>query len=129
MKKKIALSLAAFLVVLSASLVLAGNPFRTTISVVNSNGVYTVAGVNNSLFYTQQPVAFTFPRPATTNATTYTANYVVGTVTNTIGTKTVTAGDSTLLATNVPPLMTGDKIVITSTESGTNLTYYTGLEQ
>jgi hypothetical protein len=109
----------------------ADQPFRTSITMIASTGTYTVAGVNNSLFYTQNPKAFTFPRPATTNATTYTASYIVGTITNTIGTKTVTAGDSTLLATNTTWLMAGDKLWFTTSESGllTNTVYYTGEEK
>ena len=123
MVRKIILSLLLIASVIALNVHAA--PFRATFQLAGGTGTYTVTNVYNSASSGANFSAIIFGNSATGTAT---IAYISGTTTSAAGTKVITATDKTLMVTNMPPLFVGDKIRVTSNDTGTNTSAAVGEE-
>lgn len=105
---------AVALAVLPLALALARDlgPQRTAVTLPGGAGALAAPTGDTGRFY---PSHMIFSCAA---GETQTVRFVHGTVTNTYGTKVVAAGDAVMVLTNVPPLFSGDKILVASSATG-----------
>lgn len=100
-------------------------PFRASVTLTAGSGTYGVTSVYNSA---STGVRLSHVIYTCTATATSTASFIVGSITNAIGTKAITATDRLLVATNAPPLLIGDTLRFTSSDTNSHAIYIVGEE-
>ncbi len=100
-------------------------PFRASATINAGTGSYVITNVYNSVSTGVQLTHVLFTSSA---VTTSSASFVVGTITNSIGTKVISASDKLLVATNAPPLLVGDTLRFTASDTNSHTVYIIGNE-
>jgi hypothetical protein len=100
-------------------------PFRASATVNAGSGTYVITNVYNSV---STGVRLTHVLFTSAASSTSTASFIVGTLTNSIGSKVITATDRLLVATNAPPLLVGDTLRFTASDTNSQTVYIIGDE-
>ncbi len=111
-RMKMMVALLTLMVIALVAYAASRGPQRVTATLNGGAGV-VVPPTGDTGRFTAQYMVF-----ACAAGETQTVKYVTAGVTNTYGTKVVAANDAVLALTNMPPLFTGDRVLVSSSATG-----------